>query len=135
VTPITRLTAAVHHREDEDVTLGLNRVEYGVREYVREAAANILFKDPPAFWSLYNTADRALDGGDETKVESFLTIRVIVRGVLEFLQRFRVELVSHALRRAASDSRTRANASPPGTDFTRPLRTSSRRRLASAAQR
>ena len=85
VTPIARRPPAVHHREDENVSLGLNRIENGVREYMREATSNILFNFPPTFWSLQNAANRALDGGDETQIKPFLTIGVIMRGVRKLL--------------------------------------------------
>ena len=51
----------MHDGKNEDV-IGFDGVEHTVREYVRQAAADIFVYDPPATRRFENALDRVLDG-------------------------------------------------------------------------
>jgi len=126
---VTRFAVTVHDRDDQKV-IRFNRVKYRVRKHASETPPHVLLENTPAVGSFLYLRQGELDAGDESQFQTILAIRVITRRILEFSERFGMELDSHR----ATALRTRFSASPPGMVLTRPLRTSSRRRRASAAQ-
>lgn len=125
--PEARLATAVHDSYNKD-ELRFDDIQDSIRKDVREAASDILVKDSPTFRRFKNTADGVLNGFDESRGKRRVAFGVVESCFPVFLKCFGVKLPSH--RRTAS--RTLLRASSPGIPSTRPLRTSSRLRFASA---
>ena len=117
----------MHDSNNKD-ELRFDGVQNSVREDARETASDILIEDSPTFRGVENSPDGILNGLDESQGKRWIALCVVEGCLPVFLQCFRVEVPFH--RRTAS--RTCWRASSPGIASTRPLRTSSRLRFASA---
>jgi len=127
--PIARLPAAVRNRNDQCV-IGLDGIEHGVWEDADNTSRHVLLEGTPARRSLRDATKRRLHASDEPKLETNLTTSVVTRRVFILVEGLRMKLIPHR----ATARLTRARASSLGMVLTQPLRTSSRRRKASAAQ-
>ena len=127
--PVTGLAAAMSYRNDEH-KIRPNRVKDAIGERANQAASNFPVKPSETQRVLDNGFDRILDTDDKTQVQAKLPPGIMVTSFLVFRQSLGVELERHR----PSERRTWARASSPGMVWTRPERTSSNRRSASAAQ-
>jgi len=99
-------------------------------ECVRQTPPHILFDQAPALWCLEYPFDSRLDLARERCSKTGTASLVECRCLPVFETCFRVKGISHR----PTVRRTSASTCSPGIGCTRPDRTSSRRRMASAAQ-
>lgn len=128
--PVAGFAAAVHDRDDEN-ELRFDSVQHAEGEDVREAAVHVFVYEPPLCGRIANAFDCLLDRGDEAAPDLRIALRVVTSGFLLLRVCFRMELMPHRL----MARRTLRRASAPEMVFTRPDRTSSRRRFASSSHK
>src|SRR6185503_5708690 len=116
---------------DNEHEISFDRVEDGIGKDAGKTPTHVLVERAPAIRIFKNDFNGLLDASDEAQIQARPLRGIVMAGFVVFLERLRVELIPHR----PSERRTRARASSPGIACTWPLRTSSRRRLASAAQR
>jgi len=126
--PIPGVAAAVHHRHDQHKAV-FNRVQNSVGEYAREAAANVFIENTPTCRRFQNPSDRVLDSFNKPFCQIYFVVCVIGRGREILVERIWMELIPHQ----RMMPRALLRPSSPWIVPTRPLRTSSRRRLASSS--
>ena len=129
VLPVAGFAMTVHDCKNQH-GVRFYGVENGVRKNARETAPNIFFQDAPSLRGCENLVDSVFYGRHETEFQALLTVCVVSGSMPVLRQGLGVELVPHR----ANICLTRSKAASPGIVFTRPLRTSSRRRHASVAQ-
>lgn len=127
--PIIRPPAAMHDCNDEDV-IGFYGIKHRIWKNMDKASPHVLFEEAPACRSLGNLPKRRFNTCDESNLKTGLNPGVVTRRSLILVESLRMKLIPHR----ATARRTRARPSSHGMVLTRPLRTSSRRRRASAAQ-
>lgn len=96
---------------------------------MRETPPDVLFEKPAPLWRIANLLDDRLDLASELCAQAGASRRIEHRGIAVFEAGLRVKRIPHL----PTMRRTSAMTSSPGTGVTRPERTSSRRRRASAA--
>jgi hypothetical protein len=128
--PISGLTVAMHDSDYKQV-IRLDRIKNGIRKYSCQTASNIILQNAPPLRCFLNLDNGMFHRCDEAKIKLVLACGVISGRLFVFSKGLWVKLKSHL----PTARRTLANASSPGIVCVCPLRTSSRRRRASATHR
>jgi len=94
MSPVTGAAFAVRDAYDEDV-IGFDGVEHGLRKHPRSTEMNILFKNAPTLRTGNDLGDGRSDYLGEALAQCASPLFVELNGLLEFRERFRMELVPH----------------------------------------
>jgi len=117
----------MHHRKYEDTTL-FHGIEDAVWEAPYKATTNTRLKLWPGIGKVNDVLNGVVYLNGEVLAETLLAAFVVLDGLLELDLGLRVEGVIHPAKRFRICAKTWS----PGIAFTRPVRTSSRRRSALA---
>jgi hypothetical protein len=80
--PVSGLTAAMCHRDNEDI-VGLNGVKHRIRKDSGKATPDIFVKRSPAVGVLQQAFNRLLHAHDEPQVQPGLALDIVVTSLVD----------------------------------------------------